>query len=243
MNSLLRYLSIAHGTKNRDVTFLRRPRGRTTTPGFGGGKKPMEKKRMNPKKIAIVAAAFACAALLPVAGAQAAKHPHHMMRIATPPIPSMPLAPLRRMRSARPAPSPLTSPRHGRVTAGRVTTGRRAPGVTTSAIRRPSAAVPTVHGPSTNRSSFYEQRCKRRPKRPPLFMRSAGSSAEATLVVAAQDIGLMGFFTSAAAGRTSWPNRRNATQLRPDALFRAWRLSRRPEAEAKPSRVRLAQKR
>ena len=39
----------------------------------------MEKKRMNPKKIAIVAAAFACAALLPVAGAQAAKHPHHMM--------------------------------------------------------------------------------------------------------------------------------------------------------------------
>src|SRR5580698_8820384 len=34
---------------------------------------------MNPKKIAIVATAFACAALLPVAGAQAAKHPHHMM--------------------------------------------------------------------------------------------------------------------------------------------------------------------
>src|ERR1700722_15620478 len=34
---------------------------------------------MNPKKIAILATAFACAALLPVAGAQAAKHPHHMM--------------------------------------------------------------------------------------------------------------------------------------------------------------------
>src|ERR1700733_14384896 len=119
------------------------------------------------------------------------------MRIATPPIPSsarpMPLAPLPRVRSARPAPSPLTSPRHGRVTAGRVTTGRRAPGVTTSAIRRPSAAVPTVHGPSTNRSSFYEQRCKRRPKRPPLFMRSAGSSAEATLVVAERDTSLRDF--------------------------------------------------
>jgi hypothetical protein len=43
----------------------------------------MEKKKMNPKKnlkkIAIVAAAFACAALLPAAGAQAAKHPHRMM--------------------------------------------------------------------------------------------------------------------------------------------------------------------
>jgi hypothetical protein len=34
---------------------------------------------MNPRKIAVVATAFACVALLPVAGAQAAKHPHRMM--------------------------------------------------------------------------------------------------------------------------------------------------------------------
>ena len=34
---------------------------------------------MNPRKIAVVAAAFASVALLPVTGAQAAKHPHHMM--------------------------------------------------------------------------------------------------------------------------------------------------------------------
>jgi hypothetical protein len=44
-----------------------------------GEEKTHGEKKMNPKKIAIVAAAFACAALLPVAGAQAAKHPHHMM--------------------------------------------------------------------------------------------------------------------------------------------------------------------
>lgn len=37
----------------------------------------MEKKRMNPKKIAIVASAFAGMAL--VTGAQAAQHPHHHM--------------------------------------------------------------------------------------------------------------------------------------------------------------------
>src|ERR1700733_4290785 len=43
-NSLLRYLSIAHGTKNRDVTFSREPRGTTTTPGFGGGKNPWRKE-------------------------------------------------------------------------------------------------------------------------------------------------------------------------------------------------------
>jgi hypothetical protein len=43
----------------------------------------MEKKRMNPKKIAvkiaIVVSALAGMALLPITGAQAAQHPHHMM--------------------------------------------------------------------------------------------------------------------------------------------------------------------
>jgi hypothetical protein len=29
--------------ENRDVTFSRRPRGTTTAPGFGGGKKPIKK--------------------------------------------------------------------------------------------------------------------------------------------------------------------------------------------------------
>ena len=38
----------------------------------------MEKK-MSPKKIVIAATAFACMALLPVAGAQPAKHRHHVM--------------------------------------------------------------------------------------------------------------------------------------------------------------------
>jgi hypothetical protein len=33
---------------------------------------------MNPKKIVVAATAFACVALLPVAGAQATVHPHHM---------------------------------------------------------------------------------------------------------------------------------------------------------------------
>jgi hypothetical protein len=34
---------------------------------------------MNPKNIAVVATAFALVALLPVAGAQATKHPHHVV--------------------------------------------------------------------------------------------------------------------------------------------------------------------
>jgi hypothetical protein len=55
----------------------------------------MEKK-MNPKKnlkknlkknIAVLATAFAFVALLPVAGAQAAKHPHHMVHTHSGPAP------------------------------------------------------------------------------------------------------------------------------------------------------------
>src|ERR1700722_2391975 len=50
-------------------------------------------------------------------------------------------------------------------------------------------------------------------------------------------------FTSAVADQANWPNCRNATQLRPDALFQSWRLARRREAEAKPAGARPRQKR